>query len=148
MARRRGCKNNIFLQNNPSPDSVGSSLYTREPFLFAYDLSIFLTSTAFVDTNAKARHTSFEICRAFEKLSFRVTLYRDALFVTDSLAYSAASSVFFFAAVFLAGFVSSAAASTFSVASASTSATIAISAASPLRVPSFRIRVYPPLRFA
>ena len=53
MARRRGCKSNIFLQNNPSPDSVGSSLYTREPFLFAYDLSIFLTSTAFVDTNAK-----------------------------------------------------------------------------------------------
>jgi len=30
-----------------------ASLYTREPFLFIYVLSIFLTSTAFVDTNAK-----------------------------------------------------------------------------------------------
>ena len=39
-------------------------------FLFTYALSIFLTifltSTAFVSTNAKMRHTSFEICRIFE----------------------------------------------------------------------------------
>ena len=34
--------------------------------MFIYDLSIFLTSTAFVDTNAKIRHTYFEICRIFE----------------------------------------------------------------------------------
>ena len=43
-------------------------------FLFTYALSIFLTSTAFVDTNAKIRHASLEICRIFIKLSFRVTL--------------------------------------------------------------------------
>ncbi len=34
--------------------------------MFTYDLSIFLTSTAFVSTNAKIRHTSFEIYRIFE----------------------------------------------------------------------------------
>ena len=45
-----------------------SSLYTREPFfVFIYDLSIFLTSTAFVGKNAKIRHISFEICRIFDK---------------------------------------------------------------------------------
>ena len=43
--------------------------------MFIYDLSIFLTSTAFVATNAKygvplSRYT------VFLKLSFRVTLYR------------------------------------------------------------------------
>ena len=42
--------------------------------MFIYDLSIFLTSTAFVVTNAKTRHTSFEIYRILKKLSFRVTL--------------------------------------------------------------------------
>ena len=52
-----------------------SSLYTREPFfMFIYALSIFLASTAFMSTNAKIRHISFEICRIFVKLSFRVTL--------------------------------------------------------------------------
>ena len=35
-------------------------------FTFIYNLSIFLTSTAFVSTNAKIRHTSFEIYRIFE----------------------------------------------------------------------------------
>ena len=40
--------------------------------MFTYDLSIFLTSTAFVDTNTKIRYASFEIYRIFEKLSFRV----------------------------------------------------------------------------
>ena len=50
------------------------SLCTREPFLFTYDLSIFLTSTAFVDTNAKYG-TPFEIYRILAKLSFRATLY-------------------------------------------------------------------------
>ena len=35
-------------------------------FMFIYDLSIFLTSTAFVSTNAKIRHTSFEIYRISE----------------------------------------------------------------------------------
>ena len=34
--------------------------------MFIYDLSFFLTSTAFVSTNAKKRHTSFEIYRIFE----------------------------------------------------------------------------------
>ena len=34
--------------------------------MFIYALSIFLTSTAFVSTNAKIRHTSFEIYRIFE----------------------------------------------------------------------------------
>ena len=43
-------------------------------FLFTYALSIFLTSTAFVVTNAKIRHTSFAIYRILAKLSFRVTL--------------------------------------------------------------------------
>ena len=42
-------------------------------FTFIYNLSIFLTSTAFVSTNAKIRHTSFEIYRILAKLSFRVT---------------------------------------------------------------------------
>ena len=35
---------------------------------------IFLTSTAFVDTNAKIRYTSFEIYRILAKLSFRELL--------------------------------------------------------------------------
>ena len=35
-------------------------------FMFIYGLSIFLTSTAFADTNAKIRHTTFEIYRIFE----------------------------------------------------------------------------------
>ena len=46
--------------------STKASLYTREPFLFIYDLSIFLTSTAFVDTNAKDGIPFFKICRVFE----------------------------------------------------------------------------------
>ena len=57
-------KNKILSKNNPSVTFGDSSLYTREPFLFTYDLSIFLTSTAFVDTNAKygisfSRYTVF-----------------------------------------------------------------------------------------
>ena len=43
--------------------------------MFIYALSIFLTSTAFVDTNAKIRHTSFEIYRIFPKLSFGAMPY-------------------------------------------------------------------------
>ena len=35
-------------------------------FMFTYNLSIFLTSTAFVATNTKIRHTSFEIYRILE----------------------------------------------------------------------------------
>ena len=62
------------VKNNPSAAYGVSSLYTREPFLFIYALSIFLTSTAFVSTNAKTRHTSFEIYRILAKLSFRVRL--------------------------------------------------------------------------
>jgi len=51
-------------KNNPSAAFGVSSLYIREPFLFIYDLSIFLTSTAFVFTNAKygiplSRYTVF-----------------------------------------------------------------------------------------
>ena len=34
--------------------------------MFIYTLSILLTSTAFVSTNAKIRHTSFEIYRISE----------------------------------------------------------------------------------
>ena len=34
--------------------------------MFTYDVSIFLTSTAFVTTNAKIRYTSFGIYRIFE----------------------------------------------------------------------------------
>ena len=41
---------------------------------------IFLTSTAFVDTNAKIRYTSFEIYRILAKLSFRDQLSRVGLF--------------------------------------------------------------------
>ena len=46
------------------PGGKKASLYTREPFLFIYALSIFLTSTAFVSTNAKygiplSRYTVF-----------------------------------------------------------------------------------------
>ena len=48
-------------------------------FTFTYDLSIFLTSTAFVDTNAKIRHTSFEIYRILSKLSFRELLKTETL---------------------------------------------------------------------
>ena len=40
--------------------------------MFTYNLSIFLTSTAFVSTNAKIRHTSFEIYRILAKLSFNM----------------------------------------------------------------------------
>ena len=40
------------VKNNPSAAFGVSSLYTREPFLFIYALSIFLTSTASVDTDA------------------------------------------------------------------------------------------------
>ena len=52
--------------------------------MFTYNLSIFLTSTAFVDTNAKIRHTFFKICRIFEKLSFRVQPYTIGLFFSAS----------------------------------------------------------------
>ena len=49
-------KNKILSKNNPSVTFGDSSLYTREPFfMFIYALSIFLTSTAFVDTKAKLR---------------------------------------------------------------------------------------------
>ena len=34
--------------------------------MFTYNLSFFLTSTAFVDANTKIRHTAFEIYRIFE----------------------------------------------------------------------------------
>ena len=60
-----GVKVIFFYKTNPHP-TPSSSLYLGEPFLFAYDLSIFLTSTAFVDTKAKIRHTSFEIYRISE----------------------------------------------------------------------------------
>ena len=46
-------KSKIIPKNNPSAAFGVSSLYTREPFfMFIYCLSIFLTSTAFVGTNA------------------------------------------------------------------------------------------------
>ena len=43
-------------------------------FYVVYALSNFLTSTAFVPTNARIRHTSFEIYRILAKLSFREEL--------------------------------------------------------------------------
>ena len=43
--------------------------------MLIYDLSIFLTSTAFVDTNARYGIHPKEACRIFIKLSFRVPLY-------------------------------------------------------------------------
>ena len=58
---------NIFSENLSNYLSGGF-------FTLIYNLSIFLTSTAFVSTNAKIRHTSFEIYRILAKLSFRVTL--------------------------------------------------------------------------
>ena len=53
---------------------IAKRLFTQESlfFMFTYDFSIFLTSTAFLDTNTKIRYASFEIYRIFEKLSFRV----------------------------------------------------------------------------
>ena len=53
----------IIVPRSPSPDSVGSSL-PEGAFLFTYDLSISLTSTAYVATNAKygillSRYTIF-----------------------------------------------------------------------------------------
>jgi sugar phosphate permease len=52
-----------FSEDN-NPLVSFASLNTRGKFI--YTLSIFLTSTAFVSTNAKIRHTSFEIYRIFE----------------------------------------------------------------------------------
>ena len=54
----------IIVPRSPSPDSVGSSLPEGAFFMFIYVLSIFLTSTAFVSTNAKygiplSRYTVF-----------------------------------------------------------------------------------------
>ena len=46
---------------------VASAPFTQGSlFMFIYNSSIFLTSTAFVSKNAKIRHTSFEIYRIFE----------------------------------------------------------------------------------
>ena len=67
MARRRGCKSNIFLQNNPSVSFADSSLYTREPyFLSPESLSVFLDKHCICVHKCKIRHTSFEIYRIFE----------------------------------------------------------------------------------
>ena len=51
--------------------------------MFTYNLSIFLTSTAFVDTKAKTAYL-FRDMPYFEKLSLRVPLYIHALFLTDA----------------------------------------------------------------
>ena len=50
----------------PRQAAGASSLPEGTFFMFTYDLSIFLTSTAFVSTNARIRHTSFEIYRISE----------------------------------------------------------------------------------
>ena len=49
--------------------------------MLIYALSFFLTSTAFVSTNAKIRHASFEIYRILVELSFRATPYQFSVFV-------------------------------------------------------------------
>ena len=54
-----------FIEKHRYADSKKLPLH-KGAFLFTYVLSIFLTSTAFVSTNAKIRHASFEICRVFE----------------------------------------------------------------------------------
>ena len=51
--------------------------------MFIYDFSIFLTSTAFVDTSARYGIPLSEVCRIFIKLSFRVTLYCFVLFLSN-----------------------------------------------------------------
>ena len=43
----------FFYKTIPHPTPSGAPFTQASLFLFAYDLSIFLTSTAFVDTNAK-----------------------------------------------------------------------------------------------
>ena len=45
--------------------------------MFTYSLSIFLTSTAFVDTKCKIRHISFEICRIFENCPLEYTPFEN-----------------------------------------------------------------------
>ncbi len=63
-----------FIERHRLQIAKSLPLHKGAFFMFTYGLSIFLTSTAFVTTNAKIRHTSFEIYRIFEKLSFRATL--------------------------------------------------------------------------
>ena len=43
----------FFYKTIPHPTPSGAPFTQGSLFLFAYDLSIFLTSTAFLDTNAK-----------------------------------------------------------------------------------------------
>ena len=50
----------------PQPPSASAPFTQGSLFMFIYDLSIFLTSTAFVSANAKIRHASFEIYRISE----------------------------------------------------------------------------------
>ena len=47
--------------------------------MFTYSLSIFLTSTAFVDTKCKIRHISFEICRIFENCPLEYTPFSEGI---------------------------------------------------------------------
>ena len=56
---------------------IAQRLFTQESlfFMFTYDLSIFLTSTAFVDTNTKIRYASFEIYRIFENCPLEYVPY-------------------------------------------------------------------------
>ena len=53
------------LSGGNEPPFTQGSLF----LVFIYDLSIFLTSTAFVDTNTKTRYASYEMYRVFENCS-------------------------------------------------------------------------------
>ena len=59
----------------------------RDNFLFIYSLSIFLTSTAFVSTNANKAYL-FRDIPYFWKLSFGVTLYSPSVFDLAALNHS------------------------------------------------------------
>ena len=59
-------KSNSYTKTIPQPPSASAPFTQGSHFKFIYTLSIFLTSTAFVSTNAKIRHTSFKIYRILE----------------------------------------------------------------------------------
>ena len=53
--------------------------------MFVYDLSFFLTSTAFVSTNAEIRHTSFEICRISENCPLEYDPKSGSFFISEKI---------------------------------------------------------------
>ena len=82
-------KRKILPKNNPSVTFGDSSLYTREPFFMSiYDLSIFLTSTAFVPTKAKPRirRGKFYLIRLFLKFKYSSSLSKKLSYLGNSLS--------------------------------------------------------------